>query len=112
MDIDYRLLGKRLKALRKDNRLTQEVLSERAGISNQYLSNIENSRSIPSLETIIALCRALNATPNDILLGTDSLSEEYLVSDLMLRLKQCTPSEKRLLCGFLDILEKERNRSL
>lgn len=112
MDIDYSLLGKRLKALRKDHHLTQEVLSERAGISNQYLSNIENSRSIPSLETVVALCRALHATPNDILLGTDSVSEDYLVTDLVLRLKQCTPSEKRMLCGFLDLLEQEQNSKL
>ncbi len=112
MDIDYSLLGKRVKILRKDLHMTQEILAERAGISNQYLSNIENSRSIPSLETIVALCRALQATPNDILLGIDTASEDYLISDLFFRLRQCSPSEKRLLYGFLDVLEQERNALL
>lgn len=110
LDIDYKLLGKRLKKIRKSQKLSQEVLAEMADISNQYLSNIETSRSIPSLETVAALCRSLNITPNDLLMGVDSASEEYLVPDIVNRLKQCTPAEKRLIVGFVDLLEKERKR--
>lgn len=110
MGIDYQMMGKRVRKLRKSQKLTQEMLSEKADITVQYLSNIERSHSIPSLETVMALCRALGVTPNDILMGVDSASEEYLVSDIMSRLRQCSPSEKRLLFGFLDLLEKERRQ--
>ena len=48
MKIDYNLLGRRIARLRKERRLTQDKLSEKAEISNNYLSNIENGRSIPS----------------------------------------------------------------
>ena len=48
MKIDYNLLGRRIARLRKERRLTQDKLSEKAEISNNYLSNIENGRSIPA----------------------------------------------------------------
>lgn len=109
MGIDYQMMGKRVKALRKSKKLTQEMLAEKSDITVQYLSNIERSHSIPSLETLMSLCRSLNVTPNDVLIGVDISSEEYLVPDIMSRIKQCSPSEKRLLHGFLDLLEKERS---
>ena len=56
------VLGRRLRALRQDQ---QEKLSEtaaRAGISPQYLSEIERGRKEPSSEMIAALAGALGTT--------------------------------------------------
>jgi DNA-binding XRE family transcriptional regulator len=56
------VLGRRLRALRLDH---QEKLSEtagRAGISPQYLSEIERGRKEPSSEMIAALAGALGTT--------------------------------------------------
>jgi transcriptional regulator with XRE-family HTH domain len=56
------VLGQRLRALRLDH---QEKLSEtagRAGISPQYLSEIERGRKEPSSEMIAALAGALGTT--------------------------------------------------
>lgn len=66
MKIDYNLLGRRIARLRKERRLTQDKLSEKAEISNNYLSNIENGRSIPSLETLVRLCEAMEVTPDTV----------------------------------------------
>ena len=56
------VLGRRLRAMRQDH---QEKLSEtagRAGISPQYLSEIERGRKEPSSEMIAALAGALGTT--------------------------------------------------
>jgi transcriptional regulator with XRE-family HTH domain len=108
MNIDYGLLGGRIARLRKERGFTQARLSERADLSNNYLSNIENSRSIPSLETLVKLCGALGVTPNDILLGTNTSEEDYLNDDLSALFAQCTPREKRYIAGFINILLSER----
>ena len=65
MKIDYNLLGRRIARLRKERRLTQDKLSEKAEISNNYLSNIENGRSIPSLETLCLLYTSSPSTRRD-----------------------------------------------
>ena len=70
MNIDFKLLGKRITQRRHELGYKQCTLAEKAGISNNYLSNIENGRSIPSLETFADICIALSITPDFLLLGT------------------------------------------
>lgn len=53
MKIDYKQLGNRIAKERKMNNLTKKQLAEKIGIANNYISNIENNYSIPSLETLI-----------------------------------------------------------
>ena len=56
------VLGSRLRALRADRDETLAQTAERAGISPQYLSEIERGRKEPSSEMIAALAGALGTT--------------------------------------------------
>ena len=56
------MLGHRLRALRLDQRETLAETAGRAGISPQYLSEIERGRKEPSSEMIAALAGALGTT--------------------------------------------------
>jgi DNA-binding XRE family transcriptional regulator len=56
------VLGRRLRALRLDQDRTLAETAGRAGISPQYLSEIERGRKEPSSEMIAALAGALGTT--------------------------------------------------
>jgi transcriptional regulator with XRE-family HTH domain len=56
------VLGRRLRALRQDRDETLSETASRAGISPQYLSEIERGRKEPSSEMIAALAGALDTT--------------------------------------------------
>lgn len=56
------MLGQRLRALRQDHREKLSETAGRAGISPQYLSEIERGRKEPSSEMIAALAGALGTT--------------------------------------------------
>jgi transcriptional regulator with XRE-family HTH domain len=56
------VLGSRLRALRAERKETLAETAERAGISPQYLSEIERGRKEPSSEMIAALAGALDTT--------------------------------------------------
>ena len=60
------VLGSRLRSLRADRDETLAQTSERAGISPQYLSEIERGRKEPSSEMIAALAGALDTTLADL----------------------------------------------
>lgn len=64
----HRAVSGRIRALRKAKGMTQEQLSEKAGIASQYLSRLETARQVPSLDTIVDLAQALH-TPLSALLG-------------------------------------------
>jgi transcriptional regulator with XRE-family HTH domain len=110
--IDYAAVGKRIAAIRKKQHMTQEQLAERTELSIVYISHIENSRSIPSLETLVKLCGVLDVTPDELLLGTRQDMENYLLSDIQQKLLQCSPRERRLVDRFIDLLldEQENQR--
>jgi transcriptional regulator with XRE-family HTH domain len=56
------VLGSRLRALRAERKETLAETAERAGISPQYLSEIERGRKEPSSEMIAALAGALDTS--------------------------------------------------
>nr|WP_243150778.1 helix-turn-helix transcriptional regulator [Anaerotruncus sp. 1XD42-93] len=110
VQIDYAVFGRRIAAIRKKRGLTQEKLAERADVTNNFISHIETCRSIPSLETVVKLCNALDVTPDALLLGTETRSRAYLTQDILRKLEGCTPQERRLVDGFIDLLVAERRR--
>src|ERR1700678_3523142 len=63
------VLGHRLRTLRADRDETLAQTAERAGISPQYLSEIERGRKEPSSEMIAALAGALDTTLADLTLA-------------------------------------------
>lgn len=67
------VLGSRLRALRTERDETLAGTAERAGISPQYLSEIERGRKEPSSEMIAALAGALDTTLADL---TSEVAEE------------------------------------
>ncbi len=45
-------IGKKIKFIRKSMGINQNKLAQLSGISNTYLSDIENLRTVPSLKTL------------------------------------------------------------
>ena len=61
-----KLIGLRIKELRRTKNISQEKLSEKIGISSKYLSSIERGKGNPSLDTVIKLAVALDVELSDI----------------------------------------------
>ena len=53
-------IGKKLKAVRTDRKMTLQELAKLAGVTRSMLSQIENNKSLPSLNTLQLVSRALN----------------------------------------------------
>jgi len=52
--------GKTLRALRRERRLSQEALAFDSGLNRTYVSLLELGTRSPTLNTMVALCLALN----------------------------------------------------
>jgi transcriptional regulator with XRE-family HTH domain len=57
------LFGQLLRATRKDRKLRLGELAEKVEIGIKHLGRIERGEKVPSFELIIALAKALNASP-------------------------------------------------
>lgn len=62
--------GKQVKKYRKEMSLTQDELAKMSNISRGYLSDIENDRNNPSLDTLKDIAMALNVDLSTLLLDS------------------------------------------
>ena len=101
MQINYILLGQRIRAIRTKKGITQMELAERIDRSPAYMSYVETAYKFCSLDTLVRVANELNVSTDDLLI--DSLTNTIKVSnhefaDLT---ADCTEYEIRIL---LDII--------
>ncbi len=61
-----KLVGRNAARIRKEKGLTQEQLAEKCGLSQQYLSGLEQGRRNPTIVTIYELAIALGVSHVDL----------------------------------------------
>lgn len=61
-----RLVGRNVRRIRKAKGLTQEVLAELSGVSQQYVSELERGRRNPSVITLYVLAQAMGVSHVDL----------------------------------------------
>ena len=58
-----RRFAESLREARRQAKISQEELAERAGLHRTYISQLERGLKSPSLDVIVALARGLRITP-------------------------------------------------
>src|ERR1700730_16591398 len=53
------IIGDRLRALREEKKLSQGDIEKRTGLLRCYISRVENDHTVPAIETLEKLARAL-----------------------------------------------------
>ena len=63
-ELRMELLGRMIRAIRKEQNLTQEELGQLIGVNKSQISKIENHASSATIETILKVFKALKAEIN------------------------------------------------
>lgn len=108
MSIDYKAVGARIAARRKELGLKQYQVCEAVDVNYKYLSNLETGRSAPSLEMIMRLCKALSTTPDYLLMGVVTHSSDGSDDGLSEKILRLDSSNRRIISGIIDLLEQEK----
>lgn len=89
MLVDYEGLGHRIQKLRKLRGMTQAKLAEEISRSTTFVGCLERNKRIPSVQTLIDICFALDCSLND--LFVDTLPETFTEpAPFKLRQPDCT----------------------
>ena len=73
-------MNERIKALRKELKMSQDVFAEKLGLTKNYISLVENGNRNLSEQSIKVLCSILNV--NEVMELNDDSFEKKLVSAL------------------------------
>lgn len=104
--MNIELVINNLRNCRKQQNMSQEELAEKAGLSKNYISELERHEKSPSLETFIKLANALGASA-DVLLE-DVLVNGYKTHTSLLadKLEDLPPKKQREIMAVVDIMIK------
>ena len=110
--MDQVKIGKFIAERRKANGLTQAELAERLSITDRAVSKWENGRSMPDSSIMLALCKELKISVNDLLNGEVVDMESYnekVEKQLLEVIKQKEEADRRLLAlewvvGILSVI--------
>ena len=69
MYFDLVATGKRIKGLRKENKMTQEKLAEKLNISRVHMANIEIGDKAPSIDLLIVMSEFFCVSLDYLVLG-------------------------------------------
>lgn len=112
--IDYKKAGRRIQTQRKILGLTQEVVSEKIGITPSFFSQIESGTRKAGINTFVSISRILGVSLDYIFdIETDRMpvkdfeSAEYQIIN---NLKSFSQSHKNLVLDMVILIQKNLER--
>ncbi|WP_077611704.1 helix-turn-helix domain-containing protein [Clostridium sp. Marseille-P2415] len=106
MDENY--IPERLAQLRTQKGLSARDMSLSMGQADNYINNIENRKSMPSMQNFLSICEFLNVTPREFF--DEDNSNPVLLNELISELKPLNGKAlENLLSLLLDLQGKIKN---
>ncbi len=104
MNVDYKLIGQRIKAARKAKGLTQEQLSECIDVSVGYVSQLERGVTKISLDTLGAIAVLLGCDVAYFVTESAPKSDGYMSGELAESFSALSGEKKKLVCDFIQMI--------
>ncbi|KIL37756.1 hypothetical protein SD71_03240 [Cohnella kolymensis] len=95
------MIGNRIRKAREDKGITQEILAESMDVSNAYISKIERGRTPVNLDNLDKICAVLETSPEYILHGTNTSTDEYMRNEIIDMLQGCSAEKIKLIAQVI-----------
>ncbi len=89
-------LGRKIRQLRKSQKLTQEQLGEKAGISYKFIGEVERGAVNPSLDSLIGIAKALHVSVRELFPGEKDIVTDFSHEELQIIKKAVSLLNSRL----------------
>ena len=113
-ELNYGLIGKRVREIRKRKGLSQIELAELADVCESYISNIESGKKKASLSILVAIANVLDASMDELLIGNQISRRLEYQTEINEIIDSCNRYEKRIIFETMLSLRASlrENRSL
>ncbi len=103
MNIDYRLIGERIKRVRKSREMTQEVLAEQLNVSIGYVSQVERGITKISLDLLGAISSILDCDIAYFISESAVNSAEYMMSEIINEIRKLDDKKRKYILKVIKI---------
>ena len=103
MNIDYKLIGERIKKVRKAKGLTQDTLAEKLNVSIGYVSQVERGITKISLDLLGAISTILSCDVASFISESAVNSGDYMESEIINEIRKLDQKKKRFVLSLIKI---------
>ena len=103
MDVNFKLIGKRIQEVRKQQEMTQAELAALTDMSDSYISYIETAKKQASLEALVRISNALGITVDELLSGNQLHNPTDYQTDIDLLMEDCSLLERRFIYELISV---------
>ncbi len=107
MNVDYALIGSRIKSKRRDKRMTQEMMAEALDVSVGYVSQVERGVTKISLDLLAEISGLLDCDISFFVSGTATGERGYLKDEFSEKFERLSKKQRRIAVEIIDVLIKE-----
>ncbi len=104
MNIDYKLIGERIKRARKACGFTQETLAEQLNVSIGYVSQVERGITKISLDLLGAISSVLNCDVAFLISESAPESNKYMESEIINEIKKMDSKKRKLVLELIQTI--------
>ena len=106
-------IGANIRKIRRQKKMRQEDLAEKANLTPNYIGAIERGEKVPSLESLISIMNALGTSANLIFQDVVEADYEVKASVLSEKIDKLSKKNKDSIYAVVDtmIAEYGKNRS-
>ena len=83
-NLDYKVIGKKIRARRKALDITQEQVAEYLDVNPSHISNIEAGRAHPSLVALINIANCLHCSIDVFIDGEYSFNKDLGIEEMII----------------------------
>ena len=99
-------IGGNIRRFRREKRIRQEDLAERANVSANYIGMVERGEKVPSLETFIAIVNALDVSSDMVLADVLTCGYQIKASVISDRLANLSEHDRNRILDVIETLLK------
>ena len=103
MNVNFKLIGKRIQEVRKQQEMTQAELAALTDMSDSYISYIETAKKQASLESLVRISNALGITVDELLSGNQLHKPTDYQTDIDLLMEDCSLLERRFIYELISV---------
>jgi transcriptional regulator with XRE-family HTH domain len=103
------VIGEQLKALREQKGLSQGDIEKRTGLLRCYISRVENGHTVPGVDTLEKLARALEVPMYRLFTDEEHVQKPNLPADAI-RNRAANSKQNRVLRAFATLLARMNDR--
>jgi len=108
MNVDYKLIGSRIKEARKNKGITQEMLAEKLDVTIGYVSQVERGITKISLDLLARVSTIFELDIAYFLTNTCVKQDDYMVNEIMRELRMIGDRDRRIIYSLIEMMKKNQ----